>query len=272
MIWSHCRPAAKLRPGDRRGGASGVPRAAVLLAVLLAGPAAALEPARLRAHQQNAWYNYFGNHAVSQRWGLHLEGQWRREGVGQRWMQLLLRQGVDFRLNQTVTLSGGYAYIKTHRYGRFPLPAAFPEHRFWQTASLRHRAGGGIGLLHRLRLEQRYMGEMETPAGEAPRRVGWRYENRFRYMLRADFPLTRKNDRPDWYVATYNETFVNFGRGARTFFDQNRAYLALGKTVNGTTRVEVGYMNQLVNRVNGRIHEVNHTLMLSVFSSLQFRR
>jgi len=45
--------------------------------------------------QQHAWFNYFGNQAISKHWGLHLEGQFRRDDFGAKWQQLLLRPGVN---------------------------------------------------------------------------------------------------------------------------------------------------------------------------------
>lgn len=227
----------------------------------------------MTVHQRNAWYNYFGNHPVGERWGLHLEGQWRREGAGERWMQLLLRQGVDFHANPSVTLTVGYGYIRTYPYGGYPAAAMFPEHRIWQQTLVRHKVGRRVGMQHRYRLEQRNIGEMRVAPARAPERARWRYENRFRYLVRTDFRLTEKGGRPDWYVAAYDEMMVNFGRNvAANVFDQNRAYLALGKALNATTRVEAGYMNQIVQQRNGRIFEMNHTMMVSVLSSLRFRK
>src|SRR5687767_4006686 len=165
-------------------------------------------------------------------------------------MQLLLRWGANYYLTPNVTLTGGYAYIRTHRYGNYPVAARFPEHRIWQQALVVHRLRPRAALQHRYRLEQRYLGQ----TGPAK----WRYENRFRYMLRADFTLTQRDNRPDWYIGTYNELFVNFGRNvAANVFDQNRAYVALGKSAGRVGRLEIGYMNQLLQQRNGRIFENN---------------
>jgi len=244
-------------------------------ALLCAGactPARAQDPLRITASQQNLWANYFGNHAVSRRWGLHLEGQWRREGLGERWMQLLLRSGVNCYLAPGVTLTGGYAFVKTSPYGEYPVAATFPEHRIWQQALVQHKLGRRTAMQHRYRLEQRFIGQVRLAPEQEPRRDSWRYENRFRYMARADIPLSQKEGRPDWHLTVYDEILINFGGNvAANVFDQNRAYIALGKTVSPSMRLEVGYMNQLLQQRNGRIFENNHTLMVSVFSSFAFR-
>jgi hypothetical protein len=59
---------------------------------------------------------------------------------------------------------------------------------------------------------------------------------------------------------------------AANVFEQNRAYLAVGKALHPTTRVEAGYMNQIVQQREGRVFEVNHTMMASVMSSLRLRK
>ena len=243
---------------------------AVLLSVASVVQMRAQDTSRIVVPARHTWYNYFGNHALNKRWGLHLEGQWRRDGSGERPMQLLLRPGVNFYLTPNVTLTGGYAYVRTHRYGEYPVLAGFPEHRFWQQALLRHSPGRRIALQHRYRLEQRKLGEMRVSPGAAPERIGWRHENRFRYMFRTDIPLSYRNKQPDWYVAAYDEVLVNFGRNvAANVFDQNRAYIALGKATGESARVEFGYMNQLLQQRNGRIFERNHTLMFSLFSTFR---
>ena len=80
----------------------------------------------------NGWYMYFGDHPIAKsKWGLHLEGQWRRADLGLKWQQLLLRPAVNYQLHKKVALTGGYGFIQTHGYGDFPLPATAPEHRFF---------------------------------------------------------------------------------------------------------------------------------------------
>lgn len=240
--------------------------------MLCAAPLAAQDSSRILASQPNAWFNYFGDHAVSRRWGLHLEGQWRRHGPVDDWMQLLLRPGINYYVNPNVMLSGGYAFIRTYPYGEFPVATAFPEHRFWQQALIRHRPAAKLAMQHRYRLEQRNLGVMSVHLDGPPRRTSYRFENRFRYLVRGDIQLTEKNGRPDWYLAAYNEIMVNFGRNVgANIFDQNRAYLAAGKSLRNGVRLEAGYMNQLLQQRNGRIFELNHTIMVSLFSSIRFR-
>jgi hypothetical protein len=235
-------------------------------------PARGQSPERVLTPNYNGWYMYFGDHPVRDGpWGVHLEGQWRRHDAITKGQQLLLRPGVNYEVSENLLLSAGYAFVDTFRYGEFPVSERFPEHRVFQQALLRHSVGRA-GLSHRYRLEQRFLGEVSRDqAGE--RQVDrWRHENRFRYMFRVAVPL--QGDRIEtgkWYLALYDEVFVNFGKNvAANLFDQNRAYAALGYAAFRASRIELGYLNQLVQQRNGRILEVNHTVQVGWFSTLSF--
>lgn len=231
---------------------------------------AALPVAGQNDSNGHLWANYFGDHAFgTSKWGVHLEGQWRRTRLGTAWQQLLLRPGVNYQVHPKVLLTAGYGFIQTHRYGEFPARAAFPEHRIFEQAQIAQR-GWKLDWSHRLRLEQRFIGQMGPRGDGTFFRELWRHENRFRYMLRTNVPLHAKGD---WYLGLYDEVFLNFGKNVgENGFDQNRAYVAVGRKLPGQTRFEIGFMEQTLQQRNGRIWEHNHTLMVSIFSRAPFGR
>lgn len=206
----------------------------------------------------HAWFQYVGDHAIGKsRFGAHLEGQWRRARMGRTWQQLLLRPGLNFSLHPKLTLTGGYAFIDTFRYGDFPVRARFPEHRFYEQALIRHKLAG-LDWQQRLRFEQRIF-----------RGFAQRYENRFRYQIRTDIPLRWDGRR--YYVALSNEILFNYGKDvAFNVFDQNRAYVALGRNMGHQTRVEAGFLEQTIQQRSGRVYEHNHTVQLVVYCRLPF--
>lgn len=217
----------------------------------------------------NGWTIYNGDHPISAKWGVHLEGQWRRHDSFLKWQQLLLRPGINYQMNSVLQLTLGYGFIKTHRYGDFPSQFPFPEHRLYEQAVFRHGAGS-MRFSHRLRLEQRYIGVKQEQADGQAQQIGWRYQNRFRYSVKATIPLKRQSD---WFWALYNEIKFNFGenKGPRAF-DQNRAYAAIGRRLDRHNTLEVGYLNQYLAQRNGRIFENNHTLQLTWFCVVPFRK
>jgi hypothetical protein len=207
----------------------------------------------------NAWFMYFGDHPVSDRFGVHLEGQARRADAGLTWQQLLIRPGINYQLNGNVMFTVGYAFARSSPYGDYPARSIFPEHRVFQQALIKHKFGK-IAFQHRLRLEQRLVGVASD----------WELRNRFRYMLRADIPLPfAKSKGKPFGLGIYDEPFVHFGgnRGIR-FLDQNRAYAALTYKLTRSNRLEFGYLHQYVPQRNGIISEHNHTLQFAWFSTV----
>jgi hypothetical protein len=218
----------------------------------------------------HGWLMYFGDHPVTDRWGAHLEAQFRRTNGGLAPQQLLLRPAVNFTVNSHLMLTGGYAYVRTSRYGDYPAVAAFPENRFFEQALVKHKVGK-IGIQHRLRLEQRLVGSVPAPAFDVE---SWETRHRIRYMLRSDIPLPIGNPgNRRWGIGVYDEVFYQFGanRGAR-YLDQNRAYGALTYKLTKTNRLEFGYLHQYVAQRNGRVVEHNHTWQVALFSVTPFGR
>jgi hypothetical protein len=205
----------------------------------------------------NAWFMYFGDHPLNDKWGIHLEGQVRRADSGLTWQQFIIRPAVNYQVNDRLMLTAGYAFVEAWPYGDFPAKAPFPEHGFYEQALIKQKLSS-IPLQHRLRVDQRLVGLVPAPHAAVH---SWQLRQRFRYMLRADFPLPLGDGkRRPFGLAIYDEVFVNFGadRGMR-YPDQNRAYAALRYKLNQWNRLEVGYLNQYIAQRNGLITELNHT-------------
>jgi hypothetical protein len=169
-------------------------------------------------------------------------------------------------VNSNVQFTLGYAFTRTYPYGEFPVRAAFPEHRIYQQALIRHRFGD-LHLSHRLRMEQRFI--------QYPQNLdrSWTYQNRFRYSLKVDLPLTQENGSMRWYFPAYNEILIGLppNYGWRPF-DQNRFFLGLGRVLPGTGTLEVGYLNQFLGQRNGRVFEFNSTLLVTFTTSIPLRK
>ena len=209
---------------------------------------------RILDHNAHGWYIYFGDHPIAKsRWGVHLEGQYRRHNVITQWQQLLLRPGVNFQATPKVMLTAGYAYVRSYVYSEHAAPGpATPEHRLWEQAWIRYKTGN-IGWSTRLRFENRFV--WTNP--------GYRYENRFRAWQQIRVPIA-----PRKYFTAYDEFWVYVKPYvSNSWFDQNRAYAAVGFELRPTLRLETGYMNQAILVRNGSRLELNHTFMLSLFST-----
>jgi hypothetical protein len=69
----------------------------------------------------------------------------------------------------------------------------------------------------------------------------------------------------------WDEVFFNFGSNvSRNYFDQNRAFIGIGRKLTATSRLEVGWLEQTLQRRGGTIWENNHTLAVWLTSKFGF--
>ncbi|MCE3259851.1 MAG: hypothetical protein K0S12_1492 [Bacteroidetes bacterium] len=223
------------------------------------------------ADHYNGWYMYFGDHKLSEKWGIRLEAQWRRNNVILHPQQLLLRTGINYHFNKNAFATLGYCYVVTHPYGDFPSGAMFPENRIWEQFQLKHQISS-LETVHRIRLEQRFVNApVRTVKGTVPGPAV--YSNRLRYLYRVSIPFSGSEIKDNsFYLSVYDEIFLGFSNTIVHAFDQNRAYISLGYKIPKAGRLEIGYLNQLILKSDGIRVENNHTLQVSLTSSIPFFR
>ncbi|QCR24476.1 DUF2490 domain-containing protein [Pontibacter sp. SGAir0037] len=235
----------------------------LLLAPALFSYRAQAQTDRIKDFNQNGWYMYFGDHKLTDKWGIHTEAQLRRHNIVSDPQQFLLRTGVNYNLTNTAMFTLGYGFIETHPYGDFPAAGKFPEHRIYEQLQVKGNIER-VGLQHRYRLEQRWIGSAAADT--------YTYLNRARYMLKATLPLLGTTiDAKEPFLAVYDEIFIGFGNNIqRNIFDQNRAYAAVGFKFNDAATLELGYLNQILQKASGTVFEHNHTLQVSLFYNIDF--
>lgn len=225
------------------------------------------------SEQQHAWLMYFGNHRLSDHWGLHTEYQWRRADGFDHWQQSLLRLGVDYYAKNGVQYTAGYGWICSFRYGDQPIAHNNNEHRIWQQAITKSKFGR-VEVQNRYRLEQRYIENWVKNAEEVYMQNGFYFRQRVRYRLLLTVPLSRKEMADNTlFFAAYDEPFLGFGKGiAKNILDQNRLYAALGWRFNAACNIQLGYLNQYIVKKDGIQAERNHTLQAAITYNLDFRK
>lgn len=212
----------------------------------------------------NNWFTYFGQYKLHSRWAVHFDAQFRADNKVQRVNQSLLRAGAQYFFQPNLNVTLGYAYVNTYSESAF---AYFTEHRIWEQL-LYNQAIGKTTMIHRLRLEQRFV---ENLASEEDQ---YNTGHRLRYFNRTIFPLGKKsNAKAAPYIALQDEIFINFASPDinKNAFDQNRFLIALGILHQKHTRLEIGYMNQLLNPASGE-NVTKHILHFSILQVLDFGR
>ncbi|MFN7489198.1 MAG: DUF2490 domain-containing protein [Chryseotalea sp.] len=226
------------------------------------------------SYQNHGWIMYFGNHKLTDKISLHTEYQFRRADGFSDWQQSLTRIGIDYKLKDNATLTGGYGYIVTFPYGEQPIADKFHEHRIWQTLTVTQRVGR-FYFNHRYRLEQRWLEDRkQNQTTQEFEHDGYTFRQRFRYRFLVTLPLTKPNLDPGCiFASVYDEPFLQFGKNfGLNYLDQNRLYAALGYVVNSNCNLQLGYMNQYIVKSDAKRAESNHTMQVAITYNFDFRK
>lgn len=214
------------------------------------------------------WLASFNTIKTGKKTSIHADVQLRSTDELKQVQTLLVRPGLNIRLNKTFIISAGYAFINNKRVvGSLSIFA--PEHRIWEQLLINHK-WKSIFISHRFRLEQRFIGRTIV-VDNALVRDGSVSANRLRYFIRNILPF--KNEpvfKKGLFGALQNEVFLNFGNTANVnneVFDQNRLYFAVGYRFEPRFDLEAGYMNQYVNGRN-KAFTNNHIIQLAGYMRL----
>ncbi len=255
---------------DRRAPAPVLPLARgvwLLLLVAVSLPRVAVAQPRETREQVNAWLSLYSEVQVANRWFADAELSIRRSGPLDEMAQLLPRVSVRYQPASAIRFTWGYAFVETWPYGKLPTAFRAPEHRMWEQVQL-SQSLGRVALTHRYRLEQRWLGRVAEEDGE-PRLQNWVRTNRVRYRVLSTVPLQgSKLDDGEYYASVGDEVFINWGANIqRNVLDQNRITASLGRRFSKSLRMELGYLEQLLQKSDGRRLERNHTIVLSIFTA-----
>jgi len=230
------------------------------------------------ATQQMSWWAYFGTFRLTDKWSVWTELQLRRSDFIQEWQQVLPRAGINYHYRNNIVFTAGHAYLWTYPYGEQPIPLEEPryEHRPWQQVVLTHESGK-VTFQHRYRLEQRFLQNWSDPNPVTNLRSiepGWELQNRMRYRFLLTVPITKHaTGRQKLFATFYDEIFINFGDNIGfNLFDQNRLGATLGYQVTKAFNIQTGYMNQMIQKSNGRQLENNHTLTVFLTFNVDLRQ
>jgi hypothetical protein len=225
------------------------------------------------SNQSHSWFIYNGNHKLSEKFGIHTEYQWRRSEWFKNWQQSLMRLGLDYYVNPSLSASVGYGWIVTFPYGEQPITHEFKEHRIWEQINLKSKYGR-FEIHHRYRLEQRFLENWLKGSDGNYTKSDNLFRQRIRYRAMVLVPLTRKEMKDNTLFLNVNdEPFIGFGKGiGKNIVDQNRFIAAFGWRFNNNFNIQLGYLNQFIVKSDGIRIERNHTLWLSTTFNLELKK
>ena len=226
--------------------------------------------------QFSGWLADFNTVRINNKLSVHSNFQLRSTDKIGHIQTLLLRAGLNYHISKRFIATGGYAFIHNRRIIN-SVSGYTGEHRLWEQLIFNHPLMLGSGtharkgtLQHRLRLEQRFIPRSSVVNNEL-KNDGSVYAGRLRYFIRNITPLvpwSSTGKAP--FLALQNEAFVNIGDKSSVngeFFDQNRAYIAMGYRFHTKFDAEIGYMNQYTNG-RGDAFTNNHIVQIATYVRL----
>ncbi len=226
---------------------------------------------RIQDNNSIAWGGIFTTTKFNDKWSWHAEFQCRRVDGIKTPQQNLFRTGINYQPDSKLMFRVGYARVQTFPYGVYPLNAmgkTFTENRFFEMVTINDNIKN-LSINHRFILEQRFVGRYSSP--ELVKQDQTVYSNRIRYMFRIDCPLKKTNPTNNApYIAAFNEVFIGFGKNVgENVFDQNRLGILFGYKFNSLIKIEMGYLNQIVQLGrevdNKNVFQYNQGLQLNTF-------
>lgn len=221
-------------------------------------PVLPVQAQRTTHTNSNAWFTVNGDIALDERWGILFDVSVRRSGPVEEWQAFFARAGIAYTVSQHVRVAAGANRSESWPYGELPIAYRYPEWRTWQQVVLSHELGRAA-FSHRYRLEQRWQGRRVDGVAGIDH---WMRTSRVRYQVRGTLPLRGETIDPgEAYLTLADELFINFGANIQSnIFDQNRASAAVGWRLTRPLRAEIGFLEQLSLKPNGRDVERNRTV------------
>jgi uncharacterized NAD(P)/FAD-binding protein YdhS len=179
------------------------------------------------------------------RWTAEIQPRFKNSG--KEFDQLIVRPSVSYALSKQSSVALGYAYVETETAQR-----TSKEDRLWQQFSYQSK-WNDFSWSSRTRLEQRDLDISDDTS------------HRLRQMFRASHPVAAESE---WHALAWNELFINLNDtnwAGRSGINQNRAFAGVMWRYDKKSRVEVGYLNQVINVGGNRENQMNHVLASTWF-------
>lgn len=223
--------------------------------------------------QQTGWFASINSIKLNDKLSVHAELQIRSNDNWEMIQTILPRVGLNYHFKKNQVLTAGYAYIP-NRSAIGNKSSLLGEHRVWQQYIISHSAGRAA-VAHRFRLEERFVPSAMVD-GESLKVKERLYSTRLRYFNRAIIPFrVQKPFTRGMFAALQNEVFVTISNKENvngSFFDQNRIYGAIGYRFSKKFDMEMGYMNQYVNRRPITGSSVNNDVSNNIFQLAVYGR
>ena len=83
------------------------------------------------SHTNMVWVGYYNTFSINKNWSFLTDAQIRTRELTRNWSQMLVRSGLNYRINDRLSITGGFAFFKNAQYAD-KTPIFKNEFRPWQ--------------------------------------------------------------------------------------------------------------------------------------------
>ena len=223
-------------------------------------------------HTFSGWAALFSTITVSKKLSIHFDGQFRSNDNWQQFQTIILRPGLNYKINDRQVATVGYAYVQQVR-AIDGVSNWEPEHRLYEQYSITQNLpidDHANSLRHRFRLEQRFLPKVFL-TNNGLSSDGYNFSQRIRYYVKDIFPLQKSlKFEKGLFVSLQDEIMFNLGDVSVVndqFFDQNRIYISVGYRLSSKMDIESGFMNQFI-AGKGALSTSNNVIQMAIYFRL----
>lgn len=213
------------------------------------------QTSRQVTHQTQAWFSVNTTAHLSGKWALLFDAHMRCNQFLDQNNFKLLRAGILYNINNSVSVAGGYA----HEW-------LYPSTTGWHTISNENRIYqqllflskfNKISFTQRIRNEQRWQQKITNDKFTG----SYKFTNRFRYLLSANIPVFKNSKLPELNIS--DEILLQSGKEVvNNTFDQNRVFLGIKQKISKALSFDTGYMYTYQQKSSGYQYEQDNTFRL----------
>lgn len=201
------------------------------------------------------WVTFINNTHVNKKLAIYFDAQLRSEADWQHVHNVLFRTGLAYGLNKKSALSVGYFINDTFNRNIGASRQILTEHQIFEQFTYRQNLRTTM-FTHRLRTGQRFIEKNDD----------YLFAQSFQYFIRALIPLSRPENTfsKGPFIGLQDEVFLNIQHKDKlngSYFDQNRAYAAVGYRLNPKIDIEAGYLNH---DIKGKVLSVSNNILQMV--------
>ena len=213
--------------------------------------------------QWQAWFRYYNQAQLSEKFVLHTEVDERRNLNPSRQSQFFTHVHLHHRIKPWLDVAAGFNFNLTNSQVNSSLTV--PELRPWQEATLTKQFRKELQFQFRYRLDERFIHNNNKEVLTDGYHFNWRH----RFRIQFSKPIVEFNNNRTLTLKLSDEVMLNSGDVPR-LFDQNRLFASLEIKFNDHWSFESGYLN-IIQPITDDVFYDRHVIRSTLHHRIGFK-